>query len=248
MENSGRPYRTKPSGWERGGAPDKEEAWRIPDQGRGQNFRPEGGQQGKKNQGGPFRASPRKGPLGPLSYSPGGFRGGHSPSQKEDARWYPGSENSGGLRDDGWRERSQQQQHWRRSGQAEGSKEDREQGRREDSDGGANKLGKDLNNRFFTNGHFFKWVTHPTIHHYWFIAQQKHNLVHLTHVFLPSEGKRRRNRNKKKSFGEENRSHVNEDAALSTQELQSLRQAESRLLKDGIYCLKKVQSGVNLLW
>ncbi|XP_047197197.1 terminal uridylyltransferase 4 [Hippoglossus stenolepis] len=191
MENSGRPYRTKPSGWERGGAPDKEEAWRLPDQGRGQNFRPEGGPQGKKNQGGPFRASPRKGPLGPLSYSPGGFRGGHSPSQKEDVRWFPGLENSGGLRDDAWRERSQQQ-HWRRSGQAEGPKEDREQGRRDDSDGSAQKLAK-----------------------------------------------RRRNRNKKKGFGEENRSLVNEDSALSTQELQSLRQAENRLLKDGICCLKK---------
>ncbi|XP_034451806.1 terminal uridylyltransferase 4 [Hippoglossus hippoglossus] len=191
MENSGRPYRTKPSGWERGGAPDKEEAWRLPDQGRGQNFRPEGGPQGKKNQGGPFRASPRKGPLGPLSYSPGGFRGGHSPSQKEDVRWFPGLENSGGLRDDAWRERSQQQ-HWRRSGQADGPKEDREQGRRDDSDGSAQKLAK-----------------------------------------------RRRNRNKKKGFGEENRSLVNEDSALSTQELQSLRQAENRLLKDGICCLKK---------
>ncbi|XP_053276091.1 terminal uridylyltransferase 7 [Pleuronectes platessa] len=191
MENSGRPYRTKPSGWERGGAPDKEEAWKIPDQGRGQNFRPEGGQQGKKNQGGPFRASPRKGSLGPLSYSPGGFRGGHSPSQKDDSRWFPGLENSGGLRDDVWRERPQQQ-HWRRSGQADGPKEDREQGRREDSDGSA------------------------------------HNL-----------GKRRRNRNKKTSFGEENRSRVNEDSTLSTQELQSLRQAESRLLKDGICSLKK---------
>ncbi|CAB1454910.1 unnamed protein product [Pleuronectes platessa] len=191
MENSGRPYRTKPSGWERGGAPDKEEAWKIPDQGRGQNFRPEGGQQGKKNQGGPFRASPRKGPLGPLSYSPGGFRGGHSPSQKDDSRWFPGLENSGGLRDDVWRERPQQQ-HWRRSGQADGPKEDREQGRRDDSDGSS------------------------------------HNL-----------GKRRRNRNKKTSFGEENRSRVNEDSTLSTQELQSLRQAESRLLKDGICSLKK---------
>ncbi|XP_019954729.2 terminal uridylyltransferase 7 [Paralichthys olivaceus] len=191
MENSGRPYRTRPSGWERGGAADKEEIWRIPDQGRGQNYRPEGGQQGKKNQGVPFRASPRKGAQGPLSYSPGGFRGGHSPSQKDDTRWFQGAENSGGLREDSWKERSQQQ-HWRRSVQADGPKEDREQGRREDTDGSAHKLGK-----------------------------------------------RRRNRNRKKAFGEENRTIVNEDSTLSAKELQSLRQAENRLNKDGIYCLKK---------
>lgn len=63
-----------------------------------------------------------------MSYSPGGFRGGHSPSQKDD-RWFSGPENSGGTREDNWRERAQQQQqHWRRSSQAEGPKEDREQG------------------------------------------------------------------------------------------------------------------------
>lgn len=150
MENSGRPYRARQGGWERGGAAaaaaasDKAESWRIQDQGRGQSFRSEGGQH-SKNQGGPYRASPKKGGLGPMSYSPGGFRGGHSPSQKDD-RWFSGPENSGGSREDNWRERSQQQQqqqHWRRSTQGEGPKEDREQGRREATDD-AHKSGEDL--------------------------------------------------------------------------------------------------------
>lgn len=81
-----------------------------------------------------------------MSFSPGGFRGGHSPLNDEQ-RWYPGSGNSGGNREDNWRERWQQQpqqQHWRRSTQGEGPKEDRDQGRREDSDGGPNKSGTDF--------------------------------------------------------------------------------------------------------
>ncbi|XP_070760617.1 terminal uridylyltransferase 7 [Enoplosus armatus] len=142
MENSGRPYRARQGGWERGAAAaaaaDKAESWRIQDQGRGQNFRSEGGQQGK-NQGGPYRASPKKGGLGPMSYSPGGFRGGHSPSQKEDLRWFSGPDNSGGSREDNWRERSQQQQHWRRSTQGEGPKED--------TDGSSHKSGRRRGNR-----------------------------------------------------------------------------------------------------
>ncbi|XP_047185189.1 terminal uridylyltransferase 7 [Scophthalmus maximus] len=190
MENPGRPYRNRQSTWERGAAAaaaaaaaDKEEHWRFQDQGRGQNFRPEGGQQGKKNQAGPYRASPKKGGLGPLSYAPAGFRGGQSPSQKDDIRWFSGPENSGGVREDKWRERSQQQ-HWRRSVQAEGP--------REDADDGANK-----------------------------------------------SGKRRRNRNRKKPFAEENQASVIEESTLSAKELQSLQQAEQRLGKDEIYCLKK---------
>lgn len=75
-----------------------------------------------------------------MSYSPGGFRGGHSPSQKDDLRWFPGPENCGGSRDDNWRERSQQ--HWRRSSQGDGPKEDREQGRREPTDGSAYASGE----------------------------------------------------------------------------------------------------------
>ncbi|XP_070820405.1 terminal uridylyltransferase 7 [Chaetodon trifascialis] len=188
MENSGRPYRVRQGGWERGAAADKAESWRIQDQGRGQNFRLDGGQQGK-NQGGPYRASPKKGGLGPVSYSPGGFRGGHSPSQKEDVRWFSGPENSGGSREDNWRERSQQQ-NWRRSSQGEGPKEDREQGRREDTDSSAHK-----------------------------------------------SGRRRRNRNKKRTFAEESRSL--EDSTLSAKDLRSLRQAERRLNRDEVYCVKK---------
>ncbi|XP_060894504.1 terminal uridylyltransferase 4 [Labrus mixtus] len=187
MENSGRPYRARQGGWERGAGAEKAESWRIQDQGRGQGFRSDGGQQGR-NHGGPYRASPKKGGLGPMSFSPGGFRGGHSPSQKDDPRWYSGPESSGGGREDNWRERSQQ--HWGRSTQGEGPREDREQGRREDNDGGPNK-----------------------------------------------SGRRRRNRNKKKTFAEENRGL--EESTLSATELRSLQQAEKRLNKEEIYPLKK---------
>lgn len=62
----------------------------------------------------------------------------------------------------------------------------------------------------------------------------------LTHVFLLSKGRRRRNRNKKKTFAEENRGI--EESTLSAAELRSLRQAERRLNRDEIYCLKKVQA------
>ncbi|XP_068461077.1 terminal uridylyltransferase 7 isoform X2 [Clinocottus analis] len=139
MENSGRPYRARQGGRERGPGTERAEGWRPQDQGRGQSYRSEGGQQGK-NPGGPYRASPKKGGMGPLSYSPGGFRGGHSPSQKDDPRWFSGPENSGGGREDAWRERSQQQ--WRRNTSGEGPKEDREQGGREDPDGNAHKPGR----------------------------------------------------------------------------------------------------------
>ncbi|XP_056232082.1 terminal uridylyltransferase 7 [Seriola aureovittata] len=147
MENSGRPYRARQGGWERGAGADKTESWRIQDQGRGQNFRPEGGHQGKKNQSGPYWASPKKGALGPLSYSPGGFRGGHSPSQKDDVRWFLGPENGGVSREDNWRERSQQQHYWRRGIQGEGPKEDREQGRREAPEDSTPKPGRRRRNR-----------------------------------------------------------------------------------------------------
>uniref|UniRef100_A0A7N6A8I3 CCHC-type domain-containing protein n=1 Tax=Anabas testudineus TaxID=64144 RepID=A0A7N6A8I3_ANATE len=145
MENSGRPYRPRQGGWERGSGADKTESWRTQDQGRGQNFRPEGSQQGKRNQGGPYRASPKRGALGPLSYSPGGFRGGSSPSQKDDLRWSSGPENIGGSREDNWRERSQQ--HWRRSTRGEGPKEDQEQEWKEGTDGSAHKSGRKRRNR-----------------------------------------------------------------------------------------------------
>ncbi|XP_063346052.1 terminal uridylyltransferase 7 isoform X3 [Pelmatolapia mariae] len=187
MENSGRPYRAKQGGRERGAAAaaaEKGESWWMQDQVRGQNFRSDGGQQAKKNQGGPYRASPKKGGLGPLSHSPGGLRGGHSPSQRDDVRWFSGPQ------EDNWRERPQQS--WRRGMQGESPKEDREQGRREATDDGFQK-----------------------------------------------SGKRRRNRNKKKAFAEENRGFVIEESTFSNKELRSLRQAERRLNRDEIYSLKK---------
>ncbi|KAG7489838.1 terminal uridylyltransferase 7 [Solea senegalensis] len=147
MENSDRPFRTRPGGWERGAsASDKADNWRDHEPGQGPNYRQEGGQQGKKNHGGHYRASPKKGGLGPLSYSPGGFRGGHSPSQKDDVRW-DGAAGGSSSREDNWRERSQQQP-WRRSVQAEGPREDREHGRRDDPDkDSAQKPGKRWRNR-----------------------------------------------------------------------------------------------------
>lgn len=56
------------------------------------------------------------------------------------------------------------------------------------------------------------------------------------------KGKRRRNRNKKKAFAEENRGFVIEESTLSNKELRNLRQAERRLNRDEIYSLKKVQT------
>uniref|UniRef100_A0A8D0A2K8 Terminal uridylyl transferase 7 n=1 Tax=Sander lucioperca TaxID=283035 RepID=A0A8D0A2K8_SANLU len=212
MENSGRPYRARQGGWDRGAGAERAESWRTQDQGRGQNYRSEGGQQGK-NPGGPYRASPKKGGLGPLGYSPGGFRGGHSPSQKDDLRWFSGSENSGGSREDNWRESSQQ--HWRRSTQGEGPNEDREQGGREDTDGNGHKSGEDLE-----IGRLGKSGT-------------------LTGLFPLKNKKRRRNRNKNKAYAEENRGPVIEESTLSAKELHSLQQAERRLNRDEIYSLKK---------
>ncbi|XP_024131368.1 terminal uridylyltransferase 7 isoform X2 [Oryzias melastigma] len=123
MENSGKPHRFKHGGSEKGAAAsDKAESRRMHDQSQGQGSRAAGGQQGKKNQGGPYKASPKKGGFGPLSYSPGGLRGGLSPSQREDARWFSDPDNSSGGQEDHWRTFSQQP--WR---SMQGSKEDREQ-------------------------------------------------------------------------------------------------------------------------
>uniref|UniRef100_A0A1A8KMV7 Kinesin family member 21A n=2 Tax=Nothobranchius kuhntae TaxID=321403 RepID=A0A1A8KMV7_NOTKU len=138
MDNTGRPYRTKQGNWERGAAAaGKAENWRTNDQFRGQNMRPEGGQQGKKNQGAPYKASPKKGGLGPLSYSPGGYRGDHSPSQRDD-QWFTGFENSYLNQEDNWRGRTQQP--WRRTTQGEGLTENMDQGRRDAAN--AHKQGK----------------------------------------------------------------------------------------------------------
>uniref|UniRef100_A0A1A7WHH6 Zinc finger, CCHC domain containing 6 n=1 Tax=Iconisemion striatum TaxID=60296 RepID=A0A1A7WHH6_9TELE len=143
MDNAGRSYRTKQGNWERGAAAtDKAENWRANDQFRGQNMRPEGGQQGKKNQGGPYKASPKKGGLGPLSYSPGGYRGGHSPLQRDD-QWFTGFENSCLNQEDNWRGRTQQP--WRRTTQGEVLTENMDQGRRDAAD--AHKQGNRRRNR-----------------------------------------------------------------------------------------------------
>lgn len=126
MESSGRPYRARKGGWDRSAAAaDKADCWRTLDQGPGHNYRSNG-----KNQGGPYRASPRTGGQGPLSSSPGGFRSGQSPSQKDDLRWFTGLDNMTGSLEDNWRERSYQQR-WRRSSQGDGPKEDRDQGNQE---------------------------------------------------------------------------------------------------------------------
>lgn len=123
MENSGRPYRARKGGWERGAAgADKAENWRTQDQGQGHNYRSNG-----KNQGGPHRASPRAGGQGPLSSSLGGLRSGQSPTQKDELRWFTGLDNVSGSLEDNWRERSHQQR-WRRSSQGDG---DRDQGNQE---------------------------------------------------------------------------------------------------------------------
>lgn len=137
MENSGRPYRSRQGSWERGAAA---ENWRSQDHGRGgQNYRLDRDPPGR-NQGGPYRASPGKGP-GPMNHSPGRFRGGHSPSPRDDLRWFSGPENTG---DDNWREgrQQQQQQHFRRNMHFDSPKEVWEQGNQEDSS--LNKSGEGL--------------------------------------------------------------------------------------------------------
>lgn len=141
MENLGRPHRARQAGWERGMTSDKADNWRSQDQGRGHNFKSEGGQQNKNNQGGPYRASPKRGGLGPQSSSPGGIRGGHSPSQRDDLQWFPGPENSGGGREDSWREHSQQW--WRSSTQEAEMNEDREE-RSKEPDVTPHKSGEEL--------------------------------------------------------------------------------------------------------
>ncbi|XP_035999912.1 terminal uridylyltransferase 7 [Fundulus heteroclitus] len=138
MENSGRPYRAKQRASEKGAtAADTGESWKMQDQVHGHNSRLEG----KKNQGGPYKASPKKGGLGPLAHSPGGFRGGQSPSRRDDSQWFSGSVSSDFSQEDTWRGYSQQQ-HWRRRTQGESPNEDGEYGRREDADDVAHKPGK----------------------------------------------------------------------------------------------------------
>ncbi|XP_061906738.1 terminal uridylyltransferase 7 [Entelurus aequoreus] len=137
MENPDRPNRTGQGSWDRGATPDMADNWR--NQGRGQTFRPDGAQHGKRGQGGPYRASPKRGGLGPLAYSPGGFRGGHSPLQRDDPQWFWSMENSCVSREDNWRERSQS--NWGRSVRDGGPREDRDHWRRDAPDGNGHKAG-----------------------------------------------------------------------------------------------------------
>ncbi|XP_077417749.1 terminal uridylyltransferase 7 [Vanacampus margaritifer] len=185
MENSDRHNWARPGSW--GAAADGR---RNQDQSRGQPFRTDGGHQGKKNQGGPYWASPKRGGLGPLVYSPGAFRGGHSPLQRDDSHRFWSPENNGGTREENWREHMQQQ--WGKSVRDGGPHEDRDIWRRDTADGNA------LN-----------------------------------------AGKRHRRRNKGRNFAEEERDLASEESSLSAKDLHALQQAEMRLSKDDIHCLKK---------
>ncbi|XP_054895394.1 terminal uridylyltransferase 4 [Poeciliopsis prolifica] len=142
MENSSKPYRSKQKNREKGTtASDKGENWKMQDQIRGHSSRSEEGQHGKKSQGGPYNASPKKGGLGPLGYSPGGFRGGQSPSQRDDLRW--SSVNNDFSQEEIWRGQSQQHD-WRRRNEGESSNEC---GMREYTDDIAHKPGRRRRNR-----------------------------------------------------------------------------------------------------
>ncbi|XP_034026885.1 terminal uridylyltransferase 7 isoform X2 [Thalassophryne amazonica] len=193
MENSGRPHRFKQSGWEKGTAPDTIEKWRSQDLDQGENFRLEGGQQGSKNQRGPYRASPKQRRVGPLSNSRGTFRGGYGFSPNNEAWWFSSFENSRQGLDENCKVHLQSP-HFKKS-TLEGLKEDGEQWRREATDDSA------------------------------------HSLV--------SKAKRRRHRNKRKIFVEDNNVPAAEEPTLSAKELRSLQQVERRLNKDEVYFLKK---------
>uniref|UniRef100_A0A668A5K0 Terminal uridylyl transferase 7 n=1 Tax=Myripristis murdjan TaxID=586833 RepID=A0A668A5K0_9TELE len=212
MEDSGRLH-SRQRGWDRAMAAEESESWRGPDHGRAYSFRSEGGHQSKNYQGGPYRASPKKGGLGPLSCSPGGFRGGHSPSQKDSFRRFPGPENNGGGREENWRERPQQ--HWRRSSQGDDLREDREQGKRVSADGTAHNSGEDL-------------MIKPS-------GERMEQMRGKNEMFRGS----RRNRDRRRALGEEDRGPVIDESTLSAKELLGLRQAEERLKRDDIFRLNK---------
>ncbi|XP_077377728.1 terminal uridylyltransferase 7 [Festucalex cinctus] len=134
MENSDRHNWARPGSW--GAAAD---GWRSQDQSRGYPFRSDGGHQGKKNQGGPYWASPKRGGLGPLAFPPGAFRGRHSPLQRDDLHRFWSPESSGGTREENWREHMLQQ--WGKSVRDGGPHEDRDIWRR-DTDGNVLNAGK----------------------------------------------------------------------------------------------------------
>ncbi|XP_038133260.1 terminal uridylyltransferase 4 isoform X2 [Cyprinodon tularosa] len=146
MENSGKPHRTKQGTKERGAtAAGKGENWKMQDQVCGHDSRSEGGQQGKKNQGSPYKASPKK--EGQGTQGPVGFRGGQSPSQRDSLRRFPCTVNSDICQEDDWRGYSQQQQHWRRRGQGQSPNEDETYCRSENTDIIGHRSGKKQRNR-----------------------------------------------------------------------------------------------------
>lgn len=129
MENQGKPRNSMHGGRNRNH-----------DQARAQNFRPEAGQQGRSNQN-DFRGSAKKGRQNFLGTSPGGFRGGHSPSLREDYRWFSGPDSSGGGQAKNKRERLEPQ-NWRTQPQSDSPREDSEA-----YVGGAHKSGKGRNRK-----------------------------------------------------------------------------------------------------
>ncbi|KAJ8005520.1 hypothetical protein DPEC_G00118810 [Dallia pectoralis] len=131
----------KPGGRE---TADDAETWRNQDVGRGYSPKPDRGGHGKRGgHGGFYRASPKKGGMGPLNSSPGAgaggvSKGGHSPSQKEVFRRYPENVQAEG-REENWRERPSQR--WRRTSQGEELGE--EPGNTPHSSGGRNRRNRD---------------------------------------------------------------------------------------------------------
>ncbi|XP_072290269.1 terminal uridylyltransferase 7 isoform X2 [Eucyclogobius newberryi] len=111
---------------------------RSHDQARGQNFRPEGGHQGRNSQN-KFRGTSKRGRQNFPGSSPGGFRGGHSPSQRDDLRWFSSGDTGGCSQENHKRERLEPQ-NWRTRPLSESPREDLES-----NDGNAHKSGKRRN-------------------------------------------------------------------------------------------------------
>ncbi|XP_055019106.1 terminal uridylyltransferase 7 isoform X2 [Boleophthalmus pectinirostris] len=127
MDNPGRPHQNWQGGWDR-----------TYDQARGQNFRPEGGHQGRNNQS-EFRGTSKRGRQNFQGSSPGGFRGGHSPSLRDDLRWASSPDTSGGSQANHKKERFEPQ-NWRTRPLSESPREDTEA-----TDGNTHKSGKRRN-------------------------------------------------------------------------------------------------------
>nr|XP_023995149.1 terminal uridylyltransferase 7-like [Salvelinus alpinus] len=141
-ESGGRPRYPKQEGRERGPVADEAEIWRNQDAGRGYSPKPKRG-----GHGGLHHASSKKGAMEPQSsYPAGGFKEGHSPSQREDfqrAR-YPESQQAEG-REENWRKHPSQR--WRRTSQGE----DMEQ-RRDNVDNTLHSGGRNRRNHNWRRG------------------------------------------------------------------------------------------------